>query len=147
MKKNTLIIALVLTGTLAIGFALGMLTSAQIRNAHIKKMRSFSSTDRFVYWTLHILQATPEQEKKIVPVIRKYGEKNNKLRENYRNDFIALMKAFKKELDPYLTQEQRERLERMPYAGSHKKRPSHRGGPPSGRGPGHGPDQIPCPGL
>ena len=146
MKKYTLKIILVLTGTLVIGFALGMLTSAQIRNAHVKKFRSFSSADRFVFWTLHILDPTPEQREKILPVIRKYADENNKLREEYREDFITLMKDFKKDLYPYLTDEQKQRIECMPHGPKGPdKRSGHRGSPSPGRGPAHAPGMLPCP--
>ncbi len=146
MKKYTLKIILVLTGTLLIGFALGMLTSAQIRNAHIKKFRSFSSADRFVFWTLHILDPTPEQREKILPVIRKYAAENNKLREEYREDFIDLMKNFKKDLYPYLTDEQKQRIEHISHGPQGPKdHQGRRGSPPPGRGPAHAPGMVPCP--
>ncbi len=146
VKTNKIKIILALAGTLIIGFALGMLTSAQIRNAHLKKYRSFSSTDRFIYGTLHMIDPTPEQKEKILPVIRKYASENNVLRERYRNDFIALMKDFKKELYPYLTDAQKERMDNI--ARSHVTRgagPKRRGGPPSPPPGSHGPGRMPCP--
>ncbi len=146
VKTNKIKIILVLTGTLIIGFALGMLTSAQIRNAHLKKYRSFSSTDRFIYGTLHMIDPTPEQKEKILPVIKKYASENNTLREKYRGDFIALMKDFRKELDPYLTKAQKERMDNI--ARSHSKRSGgskRHGGPPSPPPGDHGSGRMPCP--
>jgi hypothetical protein len=142
MKKNKLKIILALTGTLIIGFALGMLTSAQIRNAHIKKYRSFTTQDGFAYWTIHLINPTPEQKEKILPVIRKYAAKNMELRKEYRGAFISLMKDYKKELYPLLTKEQINRLEHMTR--SHGRRGSHPGkGPGSGRSP-NTPGGLPC---
>ena len=147
MRTNKLKITLVLTATLLIGFALGMLTSAQIRNAHIKKYQSFSSTDRFVYWTIHLIDPTPAQKEKILPVIRKFASENNELRQRYRDDFFSLMKDFKKELYPFLTPEQIRRLESFHHDRTGRKgtRPSQ--GKGSGKGPRHGsvPPPDPCP--
>lgn len=149
MRTNKLKITLVLTATLLIGFALGMLTSAQIRNAHISKFRSFSSADRFVYWTIHLIDPTPDQKEKILPVIRKFASENNELRQRYRDDFMVLMKDFKKELYPMLTEEQIRRLESFHHERSGRKR----GGPSPGKGSGQGhsprrgsgPPPDPCP--
>jgi hypothetical protein len=67
------------------------------------------------------------------------------LREEYREDFIDLMKNFKKDLYPYLTDEQKQRLERMPHGPQgRKERPGYRSSPP-GRGPAHAPGLVPCP--
>ncbi len=146
MKTNKIKIILVLTGTLAIGFALGLLTAAQIRNAHLKKYRSSSSTDRFIYGTMHVIEPTPEQKEKILPVVTKYADKYNTLRIKYREDFISLMEAYKKELYPYLTDEQKARMERM--GRSHTKptgRGGHRGGPPPDAPGAHRPSRMPCP--
>ena len=146
VKTNKIKIILVLAGTLIIGFALGMLTSAQIRNAHLKKYRSFSSTERFIYGTLHVIDPTPEQKEEIMPVIKKYASENNALREKYRDDFIALMKDFKKELYPYLTDVQKERMDNI--ARSHNKRPrgpKRHGGPPPPPPGDRGPGRMPCP--
>ena len=138
MKTNKLKIILVLSGTLIIGFALGMLTAAQIRNAHIKKFRTFASKDGFTHWTIHVIDPSPEQKEKISPVISKYAKENLALRKKYRNEFVSLMKAYQKELYPLLTKEQIQRLEKMTHPRGHRSPPRHgRGSGPNAPGKQH----------
>ncbi len=143
MRTTKLKIVLVLTGTLLLGFFLGLLTAAQIRNAHIKKYRTFATRDGFAAWTLHVIDPTPEQREKILPVIGKYAEKNLELRKRYRSEFIRLMKEYKQELYPLLTPEQIDRLEKMTRFHPPGKGLRH------GRVPGPGshapPAKAPCP--
>ncbi len=150
MKNSRWRTILVLSGTLIIGFVLGMLTSVQIRNAQIRKFRSFASQEGFGRWTLHVVDPSPEQKEKIMPVIKKYGRKNLELRKKYRKDFIGLMKDYKKELYPLLTPEQIQRLETRSHSNSHRyktegtrgRRPGN--GPPAGK-PGENRGETPCP--
>ena len=129
MKKSKLKNILALAGTLIIGFVLGMLTSGLIRHAQIKKFRSFASREGFGNWTIHVVNPTPEQRQKLMPVIKKYASENMELREKYRKEFMLLMKDYKKDLYPLLTPKQIQRLETMthPRNGWHKssgKRPA-----------------------
>ncbi len=137
MRTTKLKIVLVLTGTLLLGFFLGLLTSAQIRNAHIKKYRTFASRDGFAAWTIHVIDPTPEQKEKILPVVEKYAEKNLDLRRKYREEFIRLMKDYRNELYPLLTPEQINKLENM----TRPHRPGR--GPRRGKGPGPGGPPMP----
>lgn len=124
---------LILSATLIIGVALGMLISVQIQNAHMKKFRSFGSPAGFKKITLQILQPTPDQQTKIEPVIDEFARKNDSLRKVYRGDFISLMKDYKKELYPLLSKEQIDRLEEMTHPRRYYK------GKKSDRRPGGGP--------
>ncbi|NOY36467.1 MAG: hypothetical protein GXO83_02730 [Chlorobi bacterium] len=123
---------LILSGTLIIGIALGMLISVQLRNAQIRKFRSFGSREGFKKVTLHVIQPTPEQQQEIEPVINAFALKNDSLRKAYRKDFISLMKEYRKELYPLLTKEQIDRLENMTRT-EHRKYRQNR---PGNRHPG-----------
>ncbi|HHJ10668.1 MAG TPA: hypothetical protein ENK25_07220 [Bacteroidetes bacterium] len=114
MKTRPVII---LICTLVLGFLLGMATSAWIRHSKMKDFRAFNSIEAFRVRTLSILDPTPEQKEKIVPVIIKYGQKNFELRKKYREEFIVLMKEYRDTLYPLLTREQIERLEMGPLRG------------------------------
>jgi len=153
MKKSKIRTILVLAGTLIIGFVLGMLTSVQIRHAQLKKFRSFASQEGFGRWTLHVVNPTPEQKQQLMPVIKKYAEKNLELRWKYKKDFLDLMKDYKKELYPLLTPEQIQRLETMTHArpGWHHSKgkrvppPGGKEPPPPQGGPGNKPAEGPFP--
>lgn len=143
MKSLNIRTILVLAGTLLIGFALGVLTAVQIRNAHLKKFRSYATREGFSYWTLHVIDPTPQQREQLLPVIRKYANENNKLRKEYRDDFINLMKEFKNELDPLLTQEQIDRIEKMGH--SKRRRYPHKPSERPYRRNAHPEQRMPCP--
>ncbi len=144
MKSLNFRTILVLVSTLLIGFAIGMLTAVQIRNAHMKKFRSYATREGFSYWTLHVINPTPQQREQLLPVIKRYANENITLRKKYRNDFINLMKEFKNELYPLLTQEQKDRLERMSHPKG-KRYPSKRHSPKPGSRNFHPPQKCPCP--
>lgn len=114
MKTRSIII---LICTLVLGFLLGMATSAWIRHNKMKDFRAFNSIEAFRVRTLSILDPTPEQKEKIVPVIIKYGQKNYELKKKYREEFIVLMKEYRDTLYPLLTKEQIEKLETGPLRG------------------------------
>ena len=116
MNKSKVKTILALTGTLLIGFVLGMLVTVQIHHAQMKKFRSFASREGFGNWTLHVVNPSPEQREKMMPVIKKYAAQNLELRKKYRNEFINLMKNYRKDLYPLLTPEQINRLESLSRA-------------------------------
>ena len=123
---------LILSATLVIGIAIGMLISVQIQNAQMKRFRSFGSREGFKKVTFHIIEPTSEQAREIEPVIDDFTRKNDSLRKVYKRDFIALMKEYKDELYPLLTSEQIKRLEDFTHPSKNNRgRRGDRGGPPS----------------
>ena len=126
---------LILSATLVIGIAIGMLISVQIQNAQMKKFRSFGSREGFKKLTFHIIEPTSEQTRKIEPVIDEFTRKNDSLRKVYKSDFKTLMKEYKDELYPLLTSEQIKRLEDFTHPSKYNRgRRGKRGGPPAHQG-------------
>ena len=110
MKKRSVLIILI---TLVIGFILGMLTSAQLRYHKLKPVRMFFSEERFREGLYNTIQPTDEQKVVIEEVISKYAAEMTDVQMEFRKNFDAKMKAFRKEIDSKLTKEQLTRLREM----------------------------------
>lgn len=107
MKFRSVILII---STLIIGFVLGMLTSAQIRYQKLKPMRVYFSEERFREGFYNIIQPDEQQKATIEQVLDKYARINHDLQDEFRKELDANMKAFNKELDSKLTDEQLNRL-------------------------------------
>lgn len=79
----------------------------------MKEFRSYVSVDGFRYHALKLLEPTEDQKAIIVPVIDKFSKANQQLRRKYRTEFIQLMKQYHNELDPLLTKEQLEKIQKI----------------------------------
>ena len=128
--------------TLLIGFVIGFLTSTQVKESRIRELRTFGSPEGFKYMMEHMLELNDEQKDAIRPVVDEYAKKNFELMKNFRGEFSILMKEFHKELTPYLTHEQIERLNKFGERGKEMRgrgESSRYGRRRSGRGPGGDP--------
>lgn len=100
-------------GTLIIGFFLGMLTSAQIRNHRLKPVRVFFSEEKFREGMYQAIQPTEGQKVKIDEILDKYSRMNSEATADFRKEFSARMEKFRNELDSNLTPEQIIRLKEL----------------------------------
>ena len=133
---------IILLTTLLIGFVIGFLTSTQVKESRIRELRTFGSAEGFRFMMEHMLELDDEQKDEIRPVVDKYAKKNFELMKNFRGEFSVLMKEFHKELTPYLTPEQIERLNEFGKRGREMRRKEEfprYGRRRSGRGPGGNP--------
>ena len=110
MRTKPLIVIIV---TLVIGFVIGMLTSALIRDHKLRPVRVFFSEERFREGFYKAIQPIGEQKTKIDLVLDKYAKINSELQNNFRKDLDANMKNFRNEIDSNLTKEQLARLKEM----------------------------------
>ncbi len=106
------LIILVITA-LALGFILGMLTSAQLRLKKLEPVRTYFSADRFREGFYRIVEPDEAQKTKIDQIFHKYSRANNELHSSIRKEIDANFKAMRKELDSVLTKEQIEKLREM----------------------------------
>ncbi len=141
--------------TLLIGFVIGYLTSTQVKESRIRELRSFGSAEGFKFMMEHMLELDEKQKDVIRPVVDEYAKKNFELMKNFRGEFSVLMKEFHKELTPYLTPEQIERLnefgkrgremrrkEEFPRYGRRRFDRGHGSGQGSGRGQERPPESL-----
>ena len=110
MKTRPVILVVV---TLVIGFLLGMLTSAQIRNHRLKPVRVFYSEEKFREGMYKAIQPTEEQKVKIDQILDKYSKLNSEATYAFRKEFEARMEKFRTEVDSNLTPEQIARLKEL----------------------------------
>jgi len=138
--------------TLLIGFVIGYLTSTQVKENRIRELRSFGSAEGFKFMMEHMLELDEKQKDAIKPVVDKYAKENFELMKNFRGEFSVLMKEFHKELTPYLTPEQIERLNEFGKRGREMRgkgefprdgKRRHRSGPGDNPGPGSAPGRYP----
>lgn len=108
-KKSILIII----ATLLLGFVLGMLTSARIRYQKLKPVTFFFSEERFREGIYHAIDPDDEQKEKLENVIRKYARSNRDMQIAFRKQFEDLTRNLWNEMEPILTQEQKEKLQEM----------------------------------
>ncbi|MEA1897871.1 MAG: hypothetical protein U9N53_09445 [Bacteroidota bacterium] len=127
MKTRSL---LLLISILIIGFILGWLSSTSMSNRRLKEFRSYASYEGFRYHALDVLNPTEEQKEEIIPVIEEFSEKNQELKLRYRKEFGQMMKKYREELTPLLTDEQLRCIEK----GKRRNSPSNM----RRRGPGRG---------
>lgn len=106
-------VILLVIATLVIGFALGMLTSAQLRFHRLKPVRVYFSEDRFREGFFKAIQPDDQQKAEIEQVLDKYAIRNSSLQNNFRRDLDIMMKDFRKEVDSKLTKEQIARLKEL----------------------------------
>jgi hypothetical protein len=110
MKAKPIIIIVL---TLAIGFVLGMLVSAQIRFHRLQPVRVFFSEQRFRDGFYKIIQPDEKQKVKIDEILSKYAKVNSTVQNDFRKKLDLTMKDFWKEIEPVLTKDQLSRLKEM----------------------------------
>jgi hypothetical protein len=110
MKAKPVIVIIL---TLAIGFVLGMLTSAQLRFHKLKPVRMYSSEERFREGFYKTIQPDEKQKAKINGVLDKYVKINRDIQTNFRKELEESMNGMRKEIESNLTKEQIARLKEM----------------------------------
>jgi hypothetical protein len=110
MKAKPVIIIIV---TLAIGFVLGMLVSAQIRYHRLKPVRVLFSEQRFRDGFFNVIQPDEKQKETIDHILSKYAKVNSSIQNDFRKKLDLAMKDFWKEIEPVLSKDQLSRLKEM----------------------------------
>ena len=110
MKAKPVIVIIM---TLAIGFVLGMLTSAQLRFHKLKPVRMYSSEQRFREGFYKTIQPDEKQKAKLNGVLDKYVKINRDIQTNFRKELEESMNGMRKEIESNLTKEQIARLKEM----------------------------------
>lgn len=109
MKKTKPIF--IVAGTFLIGFAVGFLVSSQLRMRKMRIASSLMSEESFRGRSYSIIDPTPEQRKRLDPIMLKFAEKNRELILDFRQEATRLMDEHWKEIRPLLNEEQLHRIE------------------------------------
>jgi hypothetical protein len=100
--------------SLMTGFAIGFVVAGQIGKWRTKDIQSMSSEESFRQRTFSIIEPTPEQQEKIIPVIDEYARKADSLKAAYRKGFNKFFEEYHSQLEPYLEPEQVQKLREFP---------------------------------
>ena len=103
--------------TLLIGVAIGTLIVApMLARHHFRRVARLRTTDGFVSRLEETIEPGPGQAEAVRGILTRYGKEFNRVTLEHRTELSAMLDSMKAELDPILTEEQKERLAR-------KKRP------------------------
>lgn len=124
MKIKTIVILL---ATLTIGGIIGSLGTGYFVRKKMKNVqRRFRNPDRFKGHLIERLNVSEEQEVIVSPIIEAYFKKRNDWRKKHFQQLLAMEKAFHKEIEQYLDDDQmaflRKRLDRMKRRSLRKRR-------------------------
>jgi len=145
MKMETKTVLIVLS-TLIIGMIVGALITGAITRHRIGRFTSMREPGRLSTHVERIIDPDESQREVVREILRKHSERFLEIHSQFEGEMLALRDSLKKDLDPILTDEQKERLERAPKPPRHLRdhRPEqskdHRPGvpPQPGQGPPEG---------
>jgi uncharacterized membrane-anchored protein YhcB (DUF1043 family) len=135
MKTNTKTV-LIIVATLVIGILIGALGSGFMVHRFARRMADMRHREMFVERMMEVIEPAPEQEAEVRDILTRHAEEFTKLADGFHKDTAALFDSLRSELDPVLTDEQKERLEvrheRLGRFMKHGHRPPHHkpGAPP-----------------
>ncbi|MEE4213592.1 MAG: hypothetical protein V2I34_00905 [Bacteroidales bacterium] len=104
-------ITLLIIGTLLLGFAIGMLTSAQLRHKRMRPVRTFASEHYFREHLYRVIEPDSVQKAELDSIIDRYGDEFNEMNAEFWNGFESLMDRQWDEIKEILSREQLNKLE------------------------------------
>jgi hypothetical protein len=128
MKMETKTVLIVLS-TLIIGMIIGALITGAFARHRIGRFMSMREPGRLAAHVERIIGPDESQRDAVRAVLREHSEQFLELHSHFEDEMLALRDSLRKDLDPILTDEQKERLERGPrHPGPFQgkgKRPGH----------------------
>lgn len=94
-----------------LGFIGGFFTHRYIAKQTINKVKELSAPPGFQHHLLKRINATPEQEEQLHPIIMKYGRQMAEVSKESRAKRRKIVNQMHEEIKPYLTKEQLHSLE------------------------------------
>ena len=113
MKRKITYAALLLI-TLIIGFIIGFLVNGRLVRSKVQDLHSYYTPAGFHRQLFRTIEPTPEQIDQLKPVLSQYAAKNRELLVEFKHNQYDLYEELIEELEPYLTEQQIERLQQMP---------------------------------
>jgi hypothetical protein len=143
MKMETKTVLIVL-GTLILGMIIGALISGAFARHRIRRFMSMGEPGRLEAHVERIIDPDESKREAVREILRKHSERFLEIHSQFEGEMLALRDSLRKDLDPILTDEQKERLERAPKPLKHLR--DHRPGQWKDRRPGAPPpgeDHLP----
>lgn len=102
----------ILAATMLIaGFFIGTFTAGRITRNKIERFSSYRSPDNFRQMLYRDLNLTPEQQKKVDPIIREHSKTLRSMTMEYKSAFTKELDQFHAQLEPVLTDDQKKKME------------------------------------
>lgn len=133
---------LIVIASLIIGFIIGFLVNGQLTRQRFQSFVSQDHQNAFKFRMMDIIQPNDLQTKEIDPILDDYARRVHETMMASKEKFRELNDDLLNDLEPYLNQDQLDRLDRANQRFEHMMRNrAGRHGPPHGnrRGPGPGP--------
>ena len=127
MKTKSIIIIVLI---FSFGFLLGLISAGLIQHAQMKKFRTMVAEKGFGHHFIQHIEPTSEQLYVIEPIIEKYNKRSRKIGREIRTEMHILMDSLQIELDPYLTEKQKEILKNKGHNRRSFFHPFRKGRPP-----------------
>lgn len=105
----------IVTGILLIGFVIGFLTNGRLVRSRIEKIQNFYTEKGVDRGFIRALDLTPDQMENIGPILQKHAEQNRNLVDSHRQEQQALFLDLKNKINPFLSEEQKEKMENMQH--------------------------------
>lgn len=99
--------------TLLVGIAIGALLNRAVVQKRMRDVMERRAAGMFLPVERLLAQATPEQAPKLREALDKHGKSLAEIHDEFGRKIQAAMDDLKKEVDPILTAEQKQRLDRM----------------------------------
>lgn len=114
MKKSTLIKIGYFTITLLLGFIIGFYVNRQLTHQRLNHLRkSFNKPGMEMKMLAKSLKLTPEQVEEMRPILRKHLPVQLSTRKRHKSEMDSLRTAMFNDIQPYLTNQQLEKVERI----------------------------------
>lgn len=126
----------IVIGILLIGFVIGFLTNGRLVRSRIEKIQNFYTEKGVDRGFIRALDLSPEQMEKIGPILREHAQQNRNLIDTHRAEQQALFLDLKEKIGPYLTEEQKEKMDG--FKRRWQERFEGEGQQRKGKGPRHG---------
>lgn len=106
--------ALIIIATMVIGILIGTFIVAPLAaRRYLAKMETLRHRAGLAYGIERMILPDRSQKEYVEPVIRKYSERFEMLFQKHRREVQTLVDSLEAELNPLLTEEQKQRLERL----------------------------------
>lgn len=96
---------------IGLGFVGGFFTHRYMARQTISKVKELSAAPGFQHHLLRRIEATPEQEEQLHPIVIKYGQQMAEVAKESRAKRRKIMDQMHEEIKPYLTKEQIDKLD------------------------------------
>jgi hypothetical protein len=103
---------LIVVATLVIGILIGTFLAGPVLHRQLRPPFRGRHPEGFVFAVEMLIDPAPDQADAVHRILTEHAERFSDISSEYHSEISAVMDSLRKELDPVLTDEQKERLDR-----------------------------------